>query len=191
MILKVCVSSFPLCPSPTNSKGPTLSPFAQPLATGIFIDQSKTNFSVCTNKHIPCQIKALGPISNTHQTSCILHPSLPQPAQVCGVPTKADQLCNVRQTNTCVLLAKNPSSRVPSHTCFSRTSSLLCLSLSETFLHESTLAFHTYVCFNETSLHVFAPAKYHPTDFPKNPKVSTSPQRCLFFFLSTVWQGLF
>ena len=33
----------------------------------------------------------------------------------------------VRQTNTCVLLAKNPSSCVLSHACFSRTSSLLCL----------------------------------------------------------------
>ena len=44
-----------------------------------------------------------------------------------GVPTNAAQLCNVRQTNTCVLLAKNPSSHVLSHACISRTSSLLCL----------------------------------------------------------------
>jgi hypothetical protein len=31
-------------PSPSNSKGSTPSPFAQPLAAGIFIDQSKTNW---------------------------------------------------------------------------------------------------------------------------------------------------
>ena len=44
-----------------------------------------------------------------------------------GVLTNVAQLCNVRQTNTCVLLAKNPSSHVLSRACFSRTSSLLCL----------------------------------------------------------------
>lgn len=44
-----------------------------------------------------------------------------------GIQTNATQLCNVRQTNTHVLLAKNPSSCVLSRTCFSRTSSLLCL----------------------------------------------------------------
>ena len=43
------------------------------------------------------------------------------------VPTNGAQLHNVRWTNTCVLLAKSPSSRVLSHACFSRTSSLLCL----------------------------------------------------------------
>ena len=42
-------------------------------------------------------------------------------------PDNGAQLCNVRWTNTCVSLAKNPSSRVLSCACFSRTSSLLCL----------------------------------------------------------------
>jgi hypothetical protein len=42
-----------------------------------------------------------------------------------GVPINAAQLHNVRQTS--VSLAKNRSSRVLSHACFSRTSSLLCL----------------------------------------------------------------
>ena len=44
-----------------------------------------------------------------------------------GGPTNAAQLCNERQTNTCVLLVKTPSSRVLSHACFSRTSFHLCL----------------------------------------------------------------
>jgi hypothetical protein len=43
------------------------------------------------------------------------------------VLTNATQLCSVRQTSTRVSLAKNPSSRVLSRACFSRTSSLLCL----------------------------------------------------------------
>ena len=44
-----------------------------------------------------------------------------------GVSTNAAQLHSIRQTNTCVSLAKNPSSRVLSHVCFSRTSTLLYL----------------------------------------------------------------
>jgi hypothetical protein len=40
-----------------------------------------------------------------------------------GVPTSAAQLHSVRQTNTCVLLAKILSSHVHSYACFSRTSS--------------------------------------------------------------------
>jgi hypothetical protein len=42
-----------------------------------------------------------------------------------GVPTNAAQPHYERRTNTCALLAKNPSSRVLSRACFSRTSSLL------------------------------------------------------------------
>lgn len=49
--------------------------------------------------------------------------------------------CSVRQTNTGVLLAKNPSSCVLCLACFSRTSALLCL-LQQMFPHESALAFH-------------------------------------------------
>jgi hypothetical protein len=44
-----------------------------------------------------------------------------------GVPTNGAQLHNVRWTDTCMSLAKNPSSSVLSRVCFSRTSSLLCL----------------------------------------------------------------
>ena len=44
-----------------------------------------------------------------------------------SVMTNEVQLCKVRQTNTCVSLAKNLSSHVPSRVCLSRKSSLLCL----------------------------------------------------------------
>jgi hypothetical protein len=88
-----------------------------------------------------------------------------------AVWTNVTQLHNVRWTNTCVSLAKYPSSRVLSRACFSRTSFFLCL--GEAFLHESASAFHTCVCINETFFHVFAPAM----DFPKNPQVSTSDYR--------------
>jgi hypothetical protein len=40
---------------------------------------------------------------------------------------------------------------------------LSCVFFSKTFLCESALAFHTCVHFNKTFLHVFAPAKHHPT----------------------------
>ena len=65
-----------------------------------------------------------------------------------GVPTNTAQLHNVRWTNTCVSLAKNLSSCVLSHACFSRTSSLLCL-LQQNFppqvcLSLSHLCSHVY-----------------------------------------------
>jgi hypothetical protein len=44
-----------------------------------------------------------------------------------GSSTNATQLHNVRQTNTCMLLAKNLLSHVLSCACFSRISTLLCL----------------------------------------------------------------
>jgi hypothetical protein len=43
-----------------------------------------------------------------------------------GVPINGAQLHNVRQTSACVSLATNPSSRVLSRACFSRTSFHLC-----------------------------------------------------------------
>ena len=48
-------------------------------------------------------------------------------AKVHGLWTNGDQLRNVRQSNTFMLLAENPSSCVLSRVCFSRTSYLLCL----------------------------------------------------------------
>ncbi|EDL19643.1 mCG61979, isoform CRA_b, partial [Mus musculus] len=70
-----------------------------------------------------------------------------------GVLTNAAQLRNVRQTNTCVLLAKNLSLCVLSHACFSRTSSLLCLPWP--FTPVSTLM----KCF---------PSRVHPSKTPSN-----------------------
>jgi hypothetical protein len=49
------------------------------------------------------------------------------------VLTNAAQLSNVRQTSTCMLLAKNPSSRVLSCSCFNRTSSLVSASAKPSF----------------------------------------------------------
>jgi hypothetical protein len=64
-----------------------------------------------------------------------------------GVLTNASQLRNVRWTNSCLSLTKNPPSHVISHACFSRTSSLLCL-----------LSFSrnvpSRVCLLETSFHL-------------------------------------
>jgi hypothetical protein len=43
------------------------------------------------------------------------------------VTTNRAQQCNVRQTNTCVSLGKNPSSHILSYVSFSKTSFHLCL----------------------------------------------------------------
>jgi hypothetical protein len=64
----------------------------------------------------------------------------------------AAQLWNVRQTNTCMSLAKNPSSRVLSRARFSRTTFLLCL---------LQLNIPSCVCPSKTPSNT--------TDFPKNP----------------------
>jgi hypothetical protein len=53
--------------------------------------------------------------------------SLREGAFLCGVPTNAAQLHNVRWANTWVLLVKNPLPRVLSRAYFSRISYLLCL----------------------------------------------------------------
>jgi hypothetical protein len=70
--------------------------------------------------------------------------------------TNGAQLCKVSQTNTCLLLATNSLSRVLSHACFSRTSSLLyllqqnvpslfCLSLSPV----SIVMKHPFMCLSQ------------------------------------------
>ena len=62
----------------------------------------------------------------TLQTSRVLHvPCLSiciQSAQVHRIPTNAAQLWNLRRPNTCVLLAKNPSSRILSQNILSSLS---------------------------------------------------------------------
>ena len=72
-----------------------------------------------------------------------------------GVLTNPAHLCNVRQTNTCMLLTKNPSSCVLSHACFSRTSFHLCL---------LQLNVPSCVCLSKTP----------SIQLSKNPQVSTS-----------------
>ena len=85
-----------------------------------------------------------------------------------GGPTNAVQLRNVRQPNTRVLLSMNPSSCVFYMLALAEYPlSVVCF--SETFLQESALVFYTSVHFNEKFLHMFDPAKHHPTDFPNNP----------------------
>jgi hypothetical protein len=85
-----------------------------------------------------------------------------------GVPTNAAQLHNIRQTNTRVSLAKNPSSSVLSHACLSRTSFLPCLLqlnvpswICLSLLPVSTSAKHSsHVCSSKTPSNT--------TGFPKN-----------------------
>ena len=92
-----------------------------------------------------------------------------------GVLTKAAQLHNVRQTNACVSLAKNPSSHVLSHACFSRTSSLLCL-LQQNRSFKSLLSL-SHLCplkQNVPSCVCLSKTPSDPTDFPKNPQISAS-----------------
>jgi hypothetical protein len=92
-----------------------------------------------------------------------------------GAPTNAAQLRSVRRTNTCISLAKNLLSSVLSHACFSRISSLLCL-LHLKIPSQICLSFSPVSTSAKCSLLV-CPAKHHPTDFPKNPQVSSSQHR--------------
>ena len=84
-----------------------------------------------------------------------------------GVLTNAVQLRNVRQTITCVLLAKHPSLYVLSRACFSRTSFLLCLFLRN---------LPSRVCLSLLPVSTKVPSCVFPSktpsntnDFPKNP----------------------
>jgi hypothetical protein len=85
-------------------------------------------------------------------------------------PTNAALLCSVRLTNTCVLLAKNPSSRVLSCACFSRVPSLLRLLPSFTRLPLPCTCVH----FKKTLLHRFAPAEHLPTQLTFQRTLCTS-----------------
>ena len=84
-------------------------------------------------------------------------------------PNKCISTTQCKVDQYMVLLAKIPSSHVFLYACFRRTFSLSCVWFNKMFHHESSLAFHTYVHFSKILLHVFCPAKYHPTNFPKNP----------------------
>jgi hypothetical protein len=119
-----------------------------------------TSAFVSVSADIPLPISL---IPRKQQKNCSTPPELFWCVPLYRLLTNAAQLCHVRQTNTCASLAKNPSSFV-----FSRALAehpLLCLRQ----LNVVCLS-HSHLC----PLHVFAPAKHHPTDFPENPSVSTS-----------------
>ena len=85
--------------------------------------------------------------------NCSTPPEVFWCVSLCGALTNATQLCSVRWTNTCVLVAKNPLSYVLSCACLSRTSFYLCL------LQENT---PSCVCPSKTP-------SPNTTDFPKKP----------------------
>ena len=124
----------------------------------------------CTSKPSSVSITPWCPIY-TLQTSRVLHVSCIQSAQVyrgskklqhttrsflvcfsLWSPDNAAQQHSVRQTNTCVLLAKNPSC-VLSCVCLAEHP-LSCVCFSEMFLHESALAFHLCPLQENTPSHV-------------------------------------
>jgi hypothetical protein len=97
-----------------------------------------------------------------------------------GVLTNGAQLCNVRQTNTCMPLAKNPS-LVLSCACFSRTSFLLCL-LQPDVPSQVCLSLSHLCALQENTLWCACPSQTpsHTTDTLENPDVS------LLYFLSSL-----
>jgi hypothetical protein len=119
------------------------------------------------NSCLPCALPQHGPCLST----CI------QSAQVLRVPTNGARLCKVRQTNTCVLFSKNPSSCVLALA----EHPLSCISFSEKFFHQSALVFPLCSLQENTPLYV-CPSKTPSNTiyFPKNSYVSTS-------MLSEVW----
>jgi hypothetical protein len=83
-----------------------------------------------------------------------------------GVPTTKAQLHNLRQTNTCVSLVKNPSSCVLSHACFIRTSFQEKTKTKTKKIPKQTnknknKKTPSCICFSKTPSNT--------TDFPKNP----------------------
>jgi hypothetical protein len=141
---------------------------------------------VCLSSHH----SANQPESAEAARNCSIPPEVFWCISVCGVATSAAQLHNVWWTNTCVLLAMNPSSSVLSHACFSRTSSLLCLlqwnvpsrvclSLSPV----STSGKHSFMCLPQQN-------PINTTDSPKNLKCPL--HRCALphtalLYVWTVW----
>ena len=118
---------------------PTVVTQQAKLCPGHFVESSLYSANIMSSwvVHVPCL------------SSCL---SI-QSAQVQGLLTNAAQPRNVRRTNTRVL--KIPSSR-SFHMLALAEHPLFCVCFSETFLHESALAFHTCVHFNKMFLHVLA-----------------------------------
>jgi len=110
--------------------------------------------------------------------NCSIPPDIFWFVSLYRIPRNAAQLHIVRWTNTCMLLAKNPSSRVLSHARFSRTSSLLCL------LHQKVLS---GVCLSLPSTPVSTLTKrsfmHLPQQTPPN-KLSKEPSS---FHFNPLW----
>jgi hypothetical protein len=75
---------------------------------------------------LPQHVHPINPHLQKRQQTEVHHQKIFWCVSLYGIPTSAAQLHNIRQSKTCVPLAKNLLSRV-SYACFSRTSSLLCL----------------------------------------------------------------
>ena len=97
--------------------------------------------TMCPVFHMPCFSMALAsahassqPESTEVATNCSTPPEVFWCVSLHGVPINLAQLCYMRQTSTCMLLAKNPSSHVLSHACLSRTSSPVFASAKHSFM---------------------------------------------------------
>ena len=93
------------------------------------------------------------PESEEVARNCSTLPEVSLCISLYGDPINWAQLCNVRQTKTCVSLVKNPSSHVLSCACFSRTSFHLCLLqlnippwVCPSFSSVSTSGKHSFTC---------------------------------------------
>ena len=114
-----------LCRASYASKPPSQSveSYLYSLQTSHVLHGSCLSTCICLSWHLSVS----QPESEEAARNCSTPPEVFWCISLYGVLTNAAQLCNVRQTNTCMLLAKNPSSRVLSCACFSRTSFHLCL----------------------------------------------------------------
>jgi hypothetical protein len=89
---------------------------------------------------------------------------------LCGVLANGPQLYNVRQTNSCIPLGKNPSSHILFHVLALVEHPSSCDCFSEMFLHKSALVFH--LCPHQEN----TPSRVCPSktpsktiDYPENP----------------------
>lgn len=113
--------------------------------------------------HMPCMCLASPRASN--------QPKSVEAAAKCSTPPEGFgvSLCGVMTSAQCKADQHMGEQRILHHLLALAEHPRSCVCFSEMFLQESALAFHTRVHFNEMFLHVFAPAKHHPTVVPKNP----------------------
>ena len=105
----------------TQLAGPASQALSPSFRGVLFIPSQHRMFTTC----LASASSSYQPESSEAATNYSTPPEVFWCVSLYGVPTNAAQLRNVRQTNTCVSLAKNLSSHVLSCACFSRTSSLL------------------------------------------------------------------